>query len=50
VVEYLGVSEETDKIFYTEFPEPKNGMWTPYPDRPGLGLELDPTAVKKYSV
>jgi L-alanine-DL-glutamate epimerase-like enolase superfamily enzyme len=50
VVEYLGVSEETDKIFYTEFPEPKNGMWTPYPDRPGLGLELDPAAVKKYSV
>jgi L-alanine-DL-glutamate epimerase-like enolase superfamily enzyme len=50
VVEYLGVSEETDKIFYTEFPEPKNGMWTPYPDRPGLGLELDPTAVKQYAV
>lgn len=50
VVEYLGVSEETDKIFYTEFPEPKNGMWSPYPDRPGLGLELDPAAVKKYAV
>jgi len=50
VVEYLGVSEETDKIFYTEFPEPKNGMWTPYPDRPGLGLELSPTALEKYRV
>src|SRR3954453_2882067 len=37
VVEYLGVSEETDKIWFTDFPEPKDGMWTPYPDRPGLG-------------
>jgi L-alanine-DL-glutamate epimerase-like enolase superfamily enzyme len=50
VVEYLGVSEETDRIFYTEFPEPKNGMWSPYPDRPGLGLELNPHAVERYSV
>jgi L-alanine-DL-glutamate epimerase-like enolase superfamily enzyme len=50
VVEYLGVSEETDRIFYTEFPEPKNGMWSPYPDRPGLGLELDPRAVERYSI
>jgi L-alanine-DL-glutamate epimerase-like enolase superfamily enzyme len=50
VVEYLGVSEETDKIFYTEFPEPKNGMWTPYPDKPGLGLELNPKSVEKYRV
>ncbi|MBV9545048.1 MAG: mandelate racemase/muconate lactonizing enzyme family protein [Chloroflexi bacterium] len=50
VVEYLGVSEETDKIFYTEFPEPRNGMWSPYPDRPGLGLELDPHAVERYAV
>ena len=50
VVEYLGVSEESDRVWYTEFPEPKAGTWTPYPDRPGLGLELDPVAVKKYSV
>jgi L-alanine-DL-glutamate epimerase-like enolase superfamily enzyme len=50
VVEYLGFSEEADKIWYTEFPEPKDGMWSPYPDRPGLGLELDPAAVKKYAV
>lgn len=50
VVEYLGVSEETDKIFYTEFPEPKNGMWSPYPDKPGLGLELNPKSVEKYRV
>jgi len=50
VVEYLGVSEESDRVWYTEFPEPKAGTWSPYPDRPGLGLELDPAAVKKYSV
>jgi len=50
VVEYLGVSEETDKLFYTEFPEPKDGLWSPYADRPGLGLELDPHAVERYAV
>jgi L-alanine-DL-glutamate epimerase-like enolase superfamily enzyme len=50
VVEYLGVSEETDRLFYTDFPEPQNGMWSPYPDRPGLGLELNPRAVERYSV
>jgi L-alanine-DL-glutamate epimerase-like enolase superfamily enzyme len=50
VVEYLGVSEETDRLFYTEFPEPRDGMWSPYPDKPGLGLELDPHAVERYGV
>ncbi len=50
IVEYLGVSEEFDKLVYTEFPEPVDGMWSPYPDKPGLGLELDPDIVKKYSV
>jgi L-alanine-DL-glutamate epimerase-like enolase superfamily enzyme len=50
VVEYLGVAEEGDKTWYTEFPQPKNGMWAPYPDRPGLGLALDPDAVRKYKV
>ncbi len=50
VVEYLGVSEETDRIMFTEFPQPKNGMWSPYPDRPGLGLELNPKAVERYAI
>ena len=50
VVEYLGVSEEGDRIWYTDFPQPRNGMWSPYPDRPGLGLELSPQAVELYSV
>jgi L-alanine-DL-glutamate epimerase-like enolase superfamily enzyme len=50
VVEYLSQTEEGDRIWYTEFPEPRDGMWSPYPDRPGLGLALDPTAVRLYSV
>jgi len=50
VVEYLGVSDQSDRVWYTEFPEPVNGMWSPYPDRPGLGLELDPDVVKKFKV
>ncbi len=50
VVEYLGVAEEADIVWYTEFPQPKHGMWSPYPDRPGLGLELNPAAVRKYAV
>jgi len=50
VVEYLGVGEQGDKFWYTELPQPKDGMWSPYPDRPGLGLELDPDVVKKYRV
>ena len=50
IVEYLGVSEEGDRVWYTEFPRPKDGWWAPYPDRPGLGLELDPKAVEQYAV
>jgi L-alanine-DL-glutamate epimerase-like enolase superfamily enzyme len=49
-VEYLVGAELADKVWYTEFPEPKDGMWSPYPDRPGLGLELDPYSVEKYAV
>ena len=36
--------------FFTETPVPVDGMWAPFPDRPGLGFGLDPDAVKKYSV
>ena len=50
VVEYLDTVEEGDGAWYTEFPQPKDGMWSPYPDRPGLGLELAPYAVEKYAV
>ena len=48
IVEYLGASEEFDRLAYTEFPEPVDGMWSPNPDKPGLGLELNPDVVKKY--
>jgi L-alanine-DL-glutamate epimerase-like enolase superfamily enzyme len=50
VVEYLGFSEETDKLWYADFPQPKDGMWSPYPDKPGLGLELNPKTVEQYRV
>ena len=50
IVEYLGTVEEGDRIWYTEFPQPRDGWWAPYPDRPGLGLELDPRAVEQYAV
>ena len=50
VVEYLGAAEKSDRFFYREFPEPVDGMWSPYPDRPGLGIELNPDVVKKHSV
>ena len=49
VVEYLGISEESDKTVYKEWSEPKDGMWSPDPNKPGLGLELDPEAVEKYA-
>jgi len=47
-LEYLQGHEEADKILFTEFPLPIDGMWSPAPDKPGLGLELDPLAVKLY--
>ena len=50
VVEYLGGGEQSDRVWYKEFPEPKDGMWSPYPDRPGLGLELDPDVLKNNAI
>jgi L-alanine-DL-glutamate epimerase-like enolase superfamily enzyme len=50
VVEYLGTLLECDKLWYTEIPKPNDGMWSPFPDKPGLGLDLDPHAVEKWSV
>lgn len=50
VVEYLGTVEEGDRIWYTEAPQPRDGYLSPFPDRPGLGLELNPEAVQKYAV
>ena len=50
VVEYMNTLLEGDGVWYTEFPQQKDGMWSPFPDKPGLGLELDPYAVEKWSV
>ena len=50
VVEYMNTALEGDRVWYTEFPQPQGGMWAPYPDKPGLGLELDPYAVERWSV
>ena len=49
-VECLGMLEEADRFFYTEIPEPKDGKLSPFPDKPGLGLELNPDVIKKYKV
>ena len=50
VVEYMNLYLAADRVWYTEFPEAKDGMWSPFPDKPGLGLELDPYAVERWSV
>jgi L-alanine-DL-glutamate epimerase-like enolase superfamily enzyme len=50
VVEYMNTSLETDEIWYIDFPKQRDGQWAPFSDRPGLGLELDPYAVEKWSM
>lgn len=50
VVEKLGLETETDEAWYTDIPIQKDGMWSPFPDKPGLGLDLNPYAVEKWSV
>ncbi len=50
VVEYLDSTSDGDRVWYKEFPAPTSGMWSPYPDRPGLGLELDPYSIEKWAV
>tara|TARA_B100000676_G_scaffold311070_1_gene379651 strand:- start:155 stop:1264 length:1110 start_codon:yes stop_codon:yes gene_type:complete len=50
VVEYMNTSLVGDKVWYTEFPEQENGFWSPYKDKPGLGLELDHYSISKYQI
>ena len=50
VVEVLGVELDVYRRWFTELPEQRDGWWSPFPDRPGLGLELDPRAVARYGV
>ena len=49
-LEFMSVAEQADKEWYTEIPEHNDGTLSPYPDKPGLGLELDPHAVEKWSI
>ena len=44
--EFTGPAEEVSKL-YKEPVLPKNGVIS-LPDRPGLGLELDPQALKEF--
>ncbi len=50
VVEILGVQQAADRIWYTEIPEPVDGRWSPFSDRPGLGLTLNQDAVARYAL
>jgi L-alanine-DL-glutamate epimerase-like enolase superfamily enzyme len=50
IVEYLGIEEQGYRAFFGDFPQPKDGSWSPDPDRPGLGVELNPDTVRKYAV
>ena len=50
VVEYMNIALEGDEIWYTDFPKQEKGMWSPFPDKPGLGLELDHYSVSKYAI
>ena len=50
VVEDLNTEAEVDEVWYTDIPQQKDGMWAPFSDRPGHGLELDPYAVDKWVV
>ena len=50
VVEYMNTNLETDRIWYREYPQQKDGIWAPFPDKPGLGLELVPEAVEKWAI
>ena len=50
VVEYMNTNLETDRIWYKEYPQQVDGVWAPFPDKPGLGLELVPEAVEKWAI
>tara|TARA_Y100000590_G_scaffold33454_2_gene36656 strand:+ start:2043 stop:3146 length:1104 start_codon:yes stop_codon:yes gene_type:complete len=50
ILESLDMDNTTGDIWYTEVPQVQMGKLSPFPDRPGLGLELDPYAMEKWSV
>jgi D-galactarolactone cycloisomerase len=51
VVELLGAEENSNKVWWTEVPPyGDDGTWAPFEDRPGLGLEINPDALKNNAV
>jgi L-alanine-DL-glutamate epimerase-like enolase superfamily enzyme len=46
VVEVLGAEEHSNRVWWTETPPYDGGTWKPFAERPGLGLELNPDALK----
>ena len=46
VVEVLGSEEQSNSVWWTEVPPYDGGTWSPFADRPGLGLEISPDALK----
>ena len=46
VVEVLGAEEQSNSVWWTEVPPYEGGTWRPFDDRPGLGLEISPDALK----
>jgi L-alanine-DL-glutamate epimerase-like enolase superfamily enzyme len=50
VVEMLDIEWQPMMKWLIDPPHPENGQWTPDPDRPGNGIELNPSAVKKYAI
>ena len=46
VVEVLGAEEHSNRVWWTETPPYDGGTWKPFADRPGLGFELNPDALK----
>lgn len=51
VVEVLGAEEQSNGVWWTEVPPyGDDGTWKPFADRPGLGLEISPDALKNNVV
>lgn len=48
IVEYLGTREREDELLYLDWDKPVNGFWGPDPEKPGLGLEVNPETVNQY--
>ena len=49
-IESVDTEHELDKVLYTEIPQTENGIITPFADKHGLGLELNPYSIQKWSI